>query len=100
MPSPYEILGIRPDPSSEEIGQALRTLAQIYHPDRYTEVSKSVQDEAARRMKEITAAYQTLMDEMKKDVVYRTKEWSNRRKAGVTERLLDANVPHSWMAIT
>lgn len=69
MSSPYEILGITPDVSTDEVRQAFRTLTQIYHPDRYTEASKSVQDEAARRMKEITAAYQTLMDEMKKDVV-------------------------------
>jgi DnaJ-class molecular chaperone len=96
MSSPYEILGITPDASSAEVRQAFRTLAQIYHPDRYTEAPKSVQDEAARRMKEITAAYQVVMDELKKDVVYRTKGWSNRRKAGVTERLLDASVPHSW----
>lgn len=96
MPSPYETLGIKPDASREDVGHAFKTLAQIYHPDRYTQAPKSVQDEAARRMKEITSAYQALMDELKKDVVYRTRGWTNRRKADATERLLDASVPLSW----
>ena len=96
MPSRYEVLGLTPEASEEEVRRAFKTLAQIYHHDRYTEASKSVQEESSRRMKEITVAYQTLLDDLKKDVVYRTKGWTNRRKGDVTEKLLDAGVPHSW----
>ena len=90
------ILGLETDVSADEVQQAFRTLAQIYHLDRYTEAPRNVQDEAAKRMKEITAAYQVLMDELKKDVVYRTKGWTNGRKADVTEKLLEAGAPLSW----
>jgi hypothetical protein len=96
MASPYDILGLKANASVDEVQQAFRTLAQIYHPDRYTDAPQSVRDEATKRMKEITAAHQVLMDELKKDVVYRTKGWSNRRKADVTEKLLDAGAPLSW----
>ncbi len=96
MPDPYEVLGIQSGASPEEMSAAFKTLAQIYHPDRYENSPQTVRDEANRRMKEITAAYQTLMDAVPKEVVYKTKGWDNRRKAYVTEGLLDVDVPHSW----
>ena len=57
MPTPYEILGVSKEATRDEVQHAYRTLAQIYHPDRYREASASVRREAERRMKELTAAY-------------------------------------------
>ena len=49
---PYKVLGVSPDASDEEIKRAYRELAKKYHPDR-----NPGDQEAARRMQEINAAY-------------------------------------------
>ena len=54
---PYKVLGVSPDASDEEIKQAYRNLAKKYHPDR-----NPGDQEAARKMQEINAAYDQIMD--------------------------------------
>ncbi len=55
--TPYEILGLSPTASPLEITAAYRILAQIYHPDRLQSAPGNVQEEAARRMRELNEAY-------------------------------------------
>ena len=52
MNDPYQVLGVSRSASDEEIKTAYRKLAQQYHPDLHPG-----DEEAARRMKEINAAY-------------------------------------------
>ncbi|MBQ9148474.1 MAG: J domain-containing protein [Oscillospiraceae bacterium] len=52
---PYKVLGISPDASDEEIKKAYRNLAKKYHPDR-----NPGDEVAARKMKEINAAYEQI----------------------------------------
>lgn len=49
---PYKVLGVSPDASDEEIKSAYRRLAKKYHPDL-----NPGDEEAARKMNEINAAY-------------------------------------------
>ena len=52
---PYKVLGVSPDASDEEIKKAYRRLAKQYHPDL------NPGDElAARKMKEVNAAYEQI----------------------------------------
>jgi hypothetical protein len=58
--TPYEILGVPPTASREEIRSAYRKLVNQYHPDKVTHLGQEFQELAERRFKEIQAAYQQL----------------------------------------
>ena len=57
MNDPYAVLGLSPGASDEEVKKAYRTLAKKYHPDR-----NPGDEEAARKMQEINAAYEQIKD--------------------------------------
>ena len=60
MENPYNILGVSPAASAEEIRKAYRALAMRHHPDRNT------QPGAARRFNAIKTAYELLSDPKKR----------------------------------
>ena len=55
MRDPYQVLGVSPDASDEEIKRAYRRLAKKYHPDL-----NPGDENAARRMQEVNAAYEQI----------------------------------------
>ena len=55
--SPYDILGVQPGASDDEITAAYHRLVQMYHPDRVANLAPEFRDLAESRMKEINAAY-------------------------------------------
>ena len=56
----FEILGIAPTHDGRAIRAAFLRIARIYHPDRFVGGPDDVRQEAERRMKEATAAYELL----------------------------------------
>jgi preprotein translocase subunit Sec63 len=52
-----EILGLKPNASQEEVNQAYRDLAKVWHPDRFAG-SPRLQKKAEEKLKEINAAYE------------------------------------------
>ncbi|MBR6735721.1 MAG: J domain-containing protein [Oscillospiraceae bacterium] len=60
MKSPYEILGVSPSASDDEVKQAYRALAKKYHPDKYAD--SPLADLASEKMSEINAAYDQIQD--------------------------------------
>lgn len=52
LDDPYKVLGVSPNATDDEIKQAYRNLAKKYHPDL-----NPGDQEAARRMQEVNAAY-------------------------------------------
>lgn len=55
--TPYEVLGVKPDASADEIRKVYRKLAKQFHPD-----INPGKPEAEARFKEISAAYDLLSD--------------------------------------
>lgn len=59
----YEILGISKSATADEVKKAYRNLALKYHPDR---VPADKKKEAEEKFKEVSEAYEVLMDPQKK----------------------------------
>ncbi len=58
MKDPYQILGVNPGATDEEIKSAYRELARKYHPDNY--VNSPIADLAEEKMKEVNEAYESI----------------------------------------
>lgn len=61
MYNPYQVLGVSPNASEEEIKKAYKALSRKYHPD--ANVNNPNKDAAEEKFKEIQAAYQQIMKE-------------------------------------
>jgi hypothetical protein len=62
----YQVLGVGPDASAEQIRQAHRQLARVLHPDRQVEASAAERTLAERRMREVNAAWTVLSDPVRR----------------------------------
>ena len=61
MKDPYEVLGISPNATDDEVKDAYRQLARKYHPDNYGD--NPLSDLAKEKMQEINEAYDTIIRE-------------------------------------
>lgn len=58
----YEVLGVAPDTSGQELKGAYRDLAKVWHPDRFSHDPR-LQQKAQEKLKEINEAYERLTSE-------------------------------------
>lgn len=58
--NPYQVLGLAPGASQDDIDARYRLLAQQYHPDKVNHLGEELQNLAHQKMLEITEAYKAL----------------------------------------
>lgn len=63
MGDPYQVLGVSPNATDEQIKEAYRNLAKKYHPDQYAD--SPLKDLADEKMKEVNEAYDTITAQRK-----------------------------------
>ncbi|CAM9003545.1 unnamed protein product [Rhodiola kirilowii] len=62
----YEILGLKPNATKPQIKEAFKKLAMKFHPDKHSGSSKSVQEIATLKFKQVSEAYQVLTNDLKR----------------------------------
>ncbi|CAI9101693.1 OLC1v1039075C1 [Oldenlandia corymbosa var. corymbosa] len=62
----YKVLGVNRSASKEEIKKAFRDLAMEFHPDKHIESPKHVRENAISKFKQVSEAYEILMDDRKR----------------------------------
>lgn len=60
MNNPYNVLGVNPNSTDEQIKEAYRELAKKYHPDNYAD--NPLREFADEKMRDINAAYDNIMN--------------------------------------
>ena len=59
MTDPYQVLGIQPNATDDEVKAAYRELAKKYHPDNYN--NNPLSDLAQEKMQEVNEAYDAII---------------------------------------
>ena len=78
----FAILGLSTDASSQQVKEAFRDLAQVWHPDRFTHNSR-LRAQAEVKMKELNNAYSVVRDYLEGN---RQQSTSNSEQANYGER--------------
>ena len=94
MTDPYEVLGIKKGATEDEINTAYRKLVKQYHPDKY--VGNPLADLAAEKIREINAAYDSVINDLKNSNSQNTNNqgsysYSGTYNAGGQNGSYDAN---------
>ena len=79
MSDPYQVLGVSPTATEDEIAQAYRKLAKKYHPD----LNPGNKD-AEKRMREVNAAYEQIRNQKNGGAAYDHRQGSSGDPYGST----------------
>ena len=74
MRDPYDVLGVKPNDSDDQIKKAYRTLCKKYHPDM--NIDNPNKEEYTLKFKEVQSAYEQIMDMRKNGYQYQRQNTS------------------------
>lgn len=77
MADHYRILGLTKNATKEEIKEAFRKLAIQFHPDKHAQSPKSARDSATLKFKQVSEAYEVLMDDRKRAAYNLSQRYNN-----------------------
>ncbi|MEA2703174.1 MAG: hypothetical protein QOD63_1119 [Actinomycetota bacterium] len=93
MPTHYEVLGVRPDATQDEIRRAYHALARRHHPDTQPGAEPSVAREAGLAMSAVNHAWEVLGDATRR----RAYDNGAGDRAGTTPE--PPPDPHEWVPV-
>ncbi|XP_074287163.1 chaperone protein dnaJ 72 [Silene latifolia] len=77
MADHYKVLGITKHASKDDIKHAFRKLAVQFHPDKHAQSPKSARDAATLKFKQVSEAYEVLIDDRKRAAYNFTRYTTN-----------------------
>lgn len=80
MRNPYEVLGISPNATDDEVKKAYRELSRKYHPDSY--VNNPLAELAEEKFKEVQQAYEQIMKQRQSGSTSRANQGYGYSNAG------------------
>ena len=80
MRNPYEVLGISPNATDDEVKKAYRELSRKYHPDSY--VNNPLAELAEEKFKEVRQAYEQIMKQRQSGSASRANQGYGYSNAG------------------
>lgn len=78
----YEVLGVGPDASPEEIQQAWRERVKRFHPDAHPNAPAAMRERLTRQVAEVNAAYEVLRDPVTRAAYDRSLREREARRGG------------------
>jgi len=73
--NPYEVLGVSPNASNDEVKKAYRELSRKYHPDSYA--NNPLAELAEEKFKEVQEAYNQIMKQRESGYSYGNNSYGN-----------------------
>ncbi len=61
--SEYQVLGIKPDATDEQLKNAYRKMARKYHPDKVSHLGEDIKSAATKKFQEVQSAYNKIKKE-------------------------------------
>ena len=80
MKNPYEVLGVSPNATDDEVKKAYRELSRKYHPDSY--VNNPLAELAEEKFKEVQQAYEQIMKQRQSGSTSRANQGYGYNNAG------------------
>ncbi len=97
-PSHYDVLGVRPDATQDEIRRAYHALARRHHPDTQPDAEPSAAREAGRAMAAVNDAWEILGDPVRRRAYdNHTGSWGANGARTTTQAPPPG--PHEWVPV-
>ena len=94
--NPYEVLGVSPNASNDEVKKAYRELSRKYHPDSYA--NNPLADLAEEKFKEVQEAYDQIMKQREGGYSYQSAgQGQGYSSAGSNQEMVELQAARNYI---